>query len=102
MAFYRNAYLNREEDGLNPYASPLLAEDLSGLPPAIIINAEHDILACDGAEYAHRLTAAGVPTSHSIYEGMIHLFFGMAALGPEMNGLDEAVRAVRQAIFAEG
>jgi len=101
MTFYRNAYLGGEEDGRNPYASPLLAGDLSGLPLALIITAEHDILACDGADYAHRLREAGVPTSHSDYEGMIHVFFGMAELGSENNGLDEAVTALRAALFAK-
>ena len=100
MTFYRNAYLDREEDSRNSYASPLLAPDLRGLPPALIITAEHDILACDGADYARRLEEAGVPATHSVYKGMIHLFFGMADLGPKENGMDEAVTALRQALFA--
>jgi acetyl esterase len=55
-----------------PYASPLLAEDLTGLPQALIMTAEFDILRDDGAAYGRRLTEAGVPAEVIQWAGHIH------------------------------
>ncbi|THF85487.1 alpha/beta hydrolase [Deinococcus sp. KSM4-11] len=66
------AYLRSPEDASNPYASPLLAPDLSGLPPALILTSEYDILRDDGEAYATRLKAEGVPVTYAMYEGHIH------------------------------
>jgi acetyl esterase len=67
-----DAYLQSPEDARSPYASPLLADDLSGLPPALILTSEYDILRNDGEVYAERLKAAGVPVTYAMYEGHIH------------------------------
>lgn len=56
------------------YISPLRAESLQGLPPAVILAAECDILVDDGLEYAQRLTEAGVPLEYRLFEGMPHGF----------------------------
>lgn len=65
-------YLNTPEEALLPYASPLLAPDLSGLPPAHIMSAEYDPLCDDGSAYATCLANAGVPATFSLQHGHIH------------------------------
>ena len=56
-------------------ASPLRASTFSGIAPALIINAEHDILLGEGQEYARMLEAAGVPVEAFNYAGQVHGFF---------------------------
>ena len=74
MAYYRDQYLRDEGNRRNPYASPLLAHDLSGLPPATVVAAELDVLTDEGKEYADRLNSAGVPVTYLCYDQMIHPF----------------------------
>ena len=68
---FRNHYLG-DQDPTAPYASPLHAADLSGLPPALVQVAEHDPIRDDGLRYAERLRAAGVPVRVTRYAGMPH------------------------------
>ena len=63
---------NPAVDARNPYASPLLASDLSNLPPAHIMSSEFDPLADDGKRYAKRLNDAGVPAQFYLGLGHIH------------------------------
>ncbi|MBD0272949.1 MAG: alpha/beta hydrolase [Acetobacteraceae bacterium] len=51
---------------------------LQGLPPATVVNAEHDPLRSEGETLANRLREAGVPVERRVYEGTTHEFFGMA------------------------
>ena len=76
MKWYWNQYLDKETDPKDPYASPLLAKDLSGLPDTLIIVSGYDPLRDEGIAYANRLQAAGVQIHLSIYEDMIHGFIG--------------------------
>ena len=99
MEWFRCHYLRREEDGRNPHASPLLAPDLSGLPPALVITAECDPLRDEGEAYAKRLEQAGVPVTCTRYEGMIHPFFSLSGAIPR--GLD-AIQQVADAVRAAG
>lgn len=80
MAWFWGHYLSGGADRADAEVSPLLARDLSGLPPAFIATASHDVLRDDGAEYAARLRTAGVPVEHREYAGMIHGFFWMDAV----------------------
>ena len=68
---FRNHYLGGQ-DQKQPYASPLFADDHSGLPPALIQVAEHDPIRDDGHRYAEKLRAAGVPVRLTQYAGMPH------------------------------
>ncbi|MCZ2147400.1 MAG: alpha/beta hydrolase [Bryobacterales bacterium] len=80
MEWFRNHYLQRPEDGLHPYASPLLAPDLEGLPPALVLTAECDPLRDEGEAFAGRLEKAGVAVTRARYEGMIHPFFSLSGV----------------------
>lgn len=91
MTWYWGHYLESPEQAKEPYAAPLRAHDLAGLPPALVITAEYDVLRDEGEAYARRLWAAGVATTLTRYDGVIHGFFNMAAL------LDKAKAAQQQA-----
>jgi acetyl esterase len=67
-------YLNSGADPADPLVSPIKRGDLGGLPPALIITAEHDPLRDEGELYAQRLRAAGVDAKVSRYAGANHGF----------------------------
>jgi acetyl esterase len=67
---------------LDPLVSPLLAPDLSGLPPAYIMSSEYDPVRDDGARYADRLQQAGVEAVYSLQRGHIHMSGAFTALLP--------------------
>ncbi len=101
MYWYWDQYLESREQAHEPYASPLHADDLAGLPPALIITAEYDLLRGEGEAYARRLGEAGVPTVHRHYEGVFHGFFNMALLLDKARAAqEEAARAIRAALGA--
>jgi acetyl esterase len=66
----------------HPKVSPLHATDLSGLPVAVIVTAEHDPLRDEGDLYAARLAAAGVPVRHRCEPKMIHGFLTLDTVSP--------------------
>ena len=75
MEWFWDHYLRHPDEGRHPYASPLLAEDLSGLPQTFVLTAQYDPLRDEGAAYAKRLRDAGVLVQHVHENTMIHGFF---------------------------
>jgi len=75
MVSFRDHYLGPDGDPNDPMASPILAADLSGLPPALIQVAEYDPLRDDGIRYARALQAAGTSVRLTEYVGMPHGYF---------------------------
>jgi acetyl esterase len=73
------ASFTKNEDGFYPLVSPILAADLTDLPPAVIIAAEYDVLFIDDEQYAKRLSVAGVEVQYKPFEGCDH---GFAHRGP--------------------
>jgi acetyl esterase len=94
-------YVPNKEDRSSPYVSPLLAQDLSLLPPALVVTAGCDPLRDDGEAYAKRLADAGVQVTCVCYEDMIHAFLLLfKSSGSRQQALDLAARSLREAFGA--
>jgi acetyl esterase len=98
MEWFRDHYLRNMDDARDPHASPLLAKDLTRLPPAVIITAECDPLCSEGEAYAKRLEEAGVAVTYTCYSGMIHPFFSLSGVIPQaFDALQQVAEAVSAA-----
>lgn len=74
IAQYMKHYVSSEQQFHDPLVAPILAEDLSGLPPALVITAQYDPLRDEGADFARKLSAAGVDVIYTDYGGTLHAF----------------------------
>lgn len=83
----------------NPEVSPILTEDLSGLPPAVIVNAEFDPLRDDGIMYADRLRKAGVKVWEKCFAGQIHCLIGTPANGGIAREYEAIVKTAMEESF---
>ncbi len=100
MVGFRNHYLGPDGDANDPMASPILAADLSGLPPALIQVAEYDPLRDDGIRYARALQSAGTPVRLTEYVGMPHGYFSFPKVvrGSTIQALAELCAEQRYAL----
>ncbi|WP_208607350.1 alpha/beta hydrolase [Streptomyces curacoi] len=95
MDHFWNLYLPSPEEAVNPYASPLLAEDHAGLPPALILTAECDPLRDEAEEYARRLRSSHVTATTQRYNGALHVFFLLPWLTAAQQARQDITAALR-------
>ncbi len=98
MMWFWDHYLPEFSRRTESDASPLHAESLSGLPPAVILTAENDVLRDEGEAYAARLREANVPTDLQRYPGQLHGFFTLLMLPGSELGFQQVVKAVKACI----
>ncbi len=97
MRWFWDTYCPDLDQRKEPYASPLLADDLSNLPPALIVTAEFDPLRDEGEAYADALNAAGTEATAVRYDGLIHDFMATANMFEcSRKGLMATVGAFKQ------
>lgn len=101
ILWFVNHYLRTPADREDWRASPIMAPDLSRLPPAVVITAGFDPLVEEGEEYAQKLIAAGVPVTVRRFPGQIHGFITMSRLIPEAYAaVEEVALAIRSRLPA--
>lgn len=99
MQWFWGHYLGAQDISEAPYATPARATDHSGLPPAFVATAECDPLRDEGQAYAALLEAAGTPSLHKQFDGMIHGFFwAMGALPSSAVVLDDVEKFVTSTV----
>ena len=106
MKWFWDNYTSNQTNRKEPTVSPLQAsiEQLRGLPPALIINGEFDVLRDEGEAYAHKLIEAGVPVTGLRYHGTIHDFVMLNPLAdtPATRGAIEQASQMLNRILWEG
>jgi acetyl esterase/lipase/predicted NBD/HSP70 family sugar kinase len=100
VAWCWSHYLARPGDGSNPIASPLLADDLGGLPPALVVTAQHDPLRDEGELYADRLRRAGSRVELVRFDDVPHGFFSLAGVVDAAGDAQTVVIEALKAAFA--
>lgn len=78
--FFRDKYLRTREDALDTRCSPIMENDLFGLPPCYLVTAGFDPLLDEGVAYREKLEACGVSVTHRNYPSQVHGFFNMTAV----------------------
>ncbi|MGW3966256.1 alpha/beta hydrolase [Amycolatopsis sp. NPDC005003] len=99
MKWFEGHYVPEGTDLTDPRLSPLHAEDLSGLPPALVVTAGFDPLRDEGEAYAEKLREAGVEVALRRHEDLIHGFINFTGVGTRFReALAEMAGALRQGL----
>jgi len=102
LAWFYRSYLGPDGNPRDPYVSPLLASDLSDLPPAHVVTVGFDPLRDEGLRYADRLRAAGIPTSNRHYSTLSHGVFECKAVVPAGRSfLEDVARTLATALAGQ-
>ncbi|MFL4477338.1 alpha/beta hydrolase [Paeniglutamicibacter sp. ORCA_105] len=102
MEWFWNHYAPNTADRAHHEASPLRAESLEGVAPALVITAAHDVLRDEGEAYAQRLKESGVRTEQLRWPGQMHGFFSMVNVLPAAaEAMDFVVQSVRAELKKE-
>jgi acetyl esterase len=102
MQWFCGHYLSDPSHGTDWRASPLRAQNLAGLAPAVVCTAWFDPLRDEGKAYADALIAAGVPTSYHEGLGLIHGYFGLGDAAPVARLEAQRARADFKALLERG
>jgi acetyl esterase len=105
MKWFWDNYVSNDTNRKEPTVSPLQAsvEQLSGLPPTLIIVGENDVLRDEGEAYAHKLMQVGVPTTVIRYLGTIHDFMMLNPISdtPAARGAIDQVSHTLKEVFSK-
>jgi acetyl esterase len=101
MEWFWTQYLEHDRDGRRPFASPIRAETLGALPPALIITAAYDPLCDEGRLYAERLARANVQVDYKCYDDMFHGFCRRFENLPQAETALEQVAAALKKAFGK-
>ncbi|WP_434059743.1 alpha/beta hydrolase [Paenibacillus odorifer] len=97
-AMLDNIYLQGKVPATSAYTSPLLVEDLSGMPDTLIITAQYDYLTLECEAYARKLQRAGVNTQYIRYNGVDHAFMDKIGIYPQaedcMNEIANGIKRI--------
>ena len=100
MDWYRKHYLG-DQPATHPRVSPLLVDDLSGLPPAYVAVSGFDVLRDEGEAYARRLAQAGTLVALRRHDGLVHAFVNATGVGTTgREAMREACGALRAGVGA--
>lgn len=102
LRVYTEQYLAEPEDALDAHASPIRADDLTGLPPALVVTADLDPLRDEAEEYARALAAAEVPATTVRINGGLHGMFGLGSLIPLCRQAEDAVSSTLRTALHSG
>jgi acetyl esterase len=84
MKGFRRTYLPDQSDWELDAASPLLAAEVDGVAPALVVTAGFDPLRDEGQAYANKLKSAGVDVEYRCYDDQVHGFFNMGILADSL------------------
>jgi acetyl esterase len=101
MVWFWDHYLPDAARRSETDASPLQAKDFAGLPPAIVLTAEYDVLRDEGEAYADRLQEAGVPVDRFRVPGQMHGFFTLLMVPGHEDAIEQIATSLDKSLDKE-